>query len=495
MSEFERREQDWRNGPLVYQVLVDRFAPPRDLAAKRERYAPPRELRSWEELPRPGRYLAEEGLWSHELEFWGGDLESLRGRLDYLRELGVEVLYLNPIQAAFTNHKYDAEDYFAVAPELGSREDLRALAGELHAHGQRLVLDGVFNHLGRRSEWFRRAQAGEEPYRSWFFFGEEYARGYRCWDDAANLPELRLEEPSLRERLWAGPESVVQGYLREEGVDGWRLDVAFDIGPELLAELSAGAHAAKPGSLTVGEIYNMPTRWIPALDAVMNMSARELILGLARGELSAQLFSRHLATLVGDVGLEALLKCWLVLDNHDTPRLKTALPEAWQRALAQTLQFTLPGAPQLYYGVEAGMAGGGDPEVRAPMRWDDAVPGNPERERLVRLIALRQRLRALRIGDYVPLDAERSLAFLRRTERARETVLVAANPSPEATSETLLVRDSWLMNGAWLRDELSGERFQIFAGVLRLPLAPRSVRLLTPMVSEGPDYSPYKRVP
>lgn len=495
MNSFEQREQDWRNGPIVYQAIVDRFAPAQGVDAKRDRYAAPRVLRGWEERPARGRYLEAEQVWSHELEFWGGDLVSLRGRLDHLQRLGVDVLYLNPIHQAFTNHKYDAEDYFAVSPELGTRADVRALADALHEAGIRLVLDGVFNHVGRRAPWFERAQAGAEPERGWFFLGEDRARGYRCWADAANLPELRLEEPGLRERLWGAPDSVVQGYLREEGVDGWRLDVAFDLGPALLAELTAAAHAAKPGSLTVGEVYNMPTRWIPALDAVMNMTARELILRLARGELSARLAARHLATLVADVGLERLLKCWLVLDNHDTPRLATALPEAWQRELAQTLQFTLPGAPQLYYGVEAGLPGGDDPENRAPMPWADAAPGNPEYDRLARLIALRRRSRALRVGEFVPLETERALAFMRRTDRVRETVVVVANPEVGEVVETLLLRDSWLMDGRPLRDEQTGETFAPRAAVLRLPLPPRSVRVLTPVVEETVDYSPYKRVP
>lgn len=495
MSPFERREADWRHGPLVYQVLVDRFAPSSDLAAKRELYAPPRVLRGWDEVPAAGRYLEEHGVWSHEIEFWGGDLASLRGELDYLVELGVDVLYLNPIHAAFTNHKYDALDYFAVSPELGSRAEVGALAGDLHARGLRLVLDGVFNHLGRRAPWFQEALAGDPARAGWFYLGPDYARGYRCWDDAANLPELRLEDPAVRARLWGDPDSAVQGYLREEQIDGWRLDVAFDLGPEFLRELTEAAHRARPGSLTVGELYNYPPGWVPSLDAVMNMTARELILGLVREQLSPALCARHLARLTEELGIEPMLKSWLVLDNHDTPRLKTALPEAWQRELAQTLQFTLPGAPQLYYGVEAGQEGGADPAMRAPFRRELARPGNPEFDRVARLIALRRERRALRVGDYVPLDAERTLAFLRRTERSAETTAVVLNPGSEAVRETLLLRDPWLMNGTWLRDALSGERFQVHAGLLQLPVPARSARILLPEVRGGPDYSPSKRVP
>ena len=156
---FAAREADWRQGAIVYQVLVDRFAPAADLAGKQHLYAAPRRLRDWHEMPAGGRYLADEGLWSHELEFWGGDLQSLRGRLDHVRALGANVLYLNPIHAAFSNHKYDASDYHAIAPEFGTLEDLDALLADAHAAGQRVVLDGVFNHMGRRAPRFLEAQA------------------------------------------------------------------------------------------------------------------------------------------------------------------------------------------------------------------------------------------------------------------------------------------------------------------------------------------------
>ncbi|MEZ6184591.1 MAG: alpha-amylase family glycosyl hydrolase [Planctomycetota bacterium] len=494
MNVYAERERDWRCGPLVYQVLVDRFAPSARLEEKRALYAAPRRLRGWDEEPKKGRYLAEHRVWSHELEFWGGDLASARDRLDALQALGVDVVYLNPIHDAFTNHKYDARDYAEVAPELGTRADVAALAADLHRRGMRLVLDGVFNHVGWRCPWFARAQAGEAPWRDWFVLGPEYPDGYRCWANARNLPELRLEAPDLRAALWGDPQSVVQRTLRE-GVDGWRLDVAYDLGPEFLAELTAAAHRAKPDALTVGEVYNVPTRWLGPLDAVMNMSARELILRLVRGQLAPALCARHLERLVGDAPFEGLLRSWLVLDNHDTARLATQLPEAWQRALAQTLQFTLPGAPQLYYGVEAGLEGGVEPASRGPMRWERAVAGNPEFDRVRALSALRRARRGLRVGDYLPLDAEACLAFARQTERAQDTAIVVVNPGAREVRETLWLRDSWLMHTSTLRCALSGAQGRVIAGVLELAVPAHSARVLFPERPAGPGYSATKRVP
>src|SRR5262245_40564888 len=120
---FMRREQDWRNGAIVYQVLVDRFAPSSRLEAKRYIYPAPKVLRDWSEEPKPGTHLPDAQLNSQEIEFWGGDLASLSSQLDYIEQLGADVLYLNPIHLAYTNHKYDALDFQAISPEFGDRND------------------------------------------------------------------------------------------------------------------------------------------------------------------------------------------------------------------------------------------------------------------------------------------------------------------------------------------------------------------------------------
>ena len=255
---FEQREADWRNGAVVYQVLVDRFAPPADLEAKRALYPAPKRLRGWDELPRRGHYLESHKLWSHEIEFWGGDMASTRAKLDHIQQLGADVLYLNPIHLGFTNHKYDSLDYQAVSPEFGTRDDVKALAAELHRRKMKLVLDGVLNHMGRNSPKFRDAEADPtSPYRDWFFFGPQYPGGARSWWLAENLPELNLENSDVRDHVYAKRDSVVRSYLRD-GVDGWRLDVAVDIGFDFLDQLTRAAHAEKAGSLVVGEIASIP---------------------------------------------------------------------------------------------------------------------------------------------------------------------------------------------------------------------------------------------
>jgi|GEM_PF-118975 len=517
---YEAREKDWRIGALVYQVLPDRFAPPADLQAKRHLYPAPKVLRDWSETPQRGRYLEEAKLWSHEIEFWGGDLQSLRGKLDHVQQLGADVLYLNPIHLAYTNHKYDAFDYHAVSPEFGTRDDVKALAKDVHARGMKLVLDGVFNHMGRNAPKFKeaeaafraasegrraapspehtpsgggRAAAGGSRFIDWFYFGPQYQSGARIWWLAENLPELNLENPEVRAHVFGARDSVVRSYLRD-GVDGWRLDVAVDMGFEFLHGLTQAAHAEKPGSLVVGEIANYPKEWFPAVDGVMNFTLREIVLRLADRRLSPQLAAQMVDRMVREAGTDNLLKSWLMLDNHDTPRLATALPDPTQRRLAQLLQFTLPAAPNLYYGGEIGMTGGDDPAMRAPMRWELVTDDNPELIWTRKLIQLRKAHRALRVGDFRLVTSEKLFAFERYTDRARDTVVVVANPGSQPVSETVMVANSKLMNIWMMVDPLSGEKTRITNGLLELTLAPGAVKLLVPELSPGGGYSAYKRV-
>ena len=501
---FEDRERDWRNGAVVYQVIVDRFAPSANLDAKRALYAAPKVLRRWDEVPvanserAPGTQVTR-----HELDFWGGDLQSLRSRLDHVQALGADVLYLNPIHLGFTNHKYDSLDFQAVSPEYGTRDDVKALAAELRLRGMKLVLDGVFNHMGRNAPAFRQAEADPaSPTRDWFVFGAQFAGGARTWKGVLNLPELNLENEAVRRHIWADRDSVVRSYLRD-GADGWRLDTAYELGHVLLSELTRAAHQEKPGSLVVGEIWNHPAGWMPAMDGVMNFHLRSLLLSLVRGELAASTAATMIERLVADVGVEPLLKSWLLLDNHDVKRLASELPDAAERRLAQVLQFTLPGSPNLYYGAEVGMTGGDDPAQRGPMRWDLVAQGHPDLAWTRQLVALRKEHRALRVGDYRSAPASKLLAFERHTDRAADAVLVLANTSGQAVTDIVQWRNGLMMDGTTLRDLLpppvgsqpgGSQPVSVYGGFVRITLPARSVRVLAPEVGTQGGYSVYKRV-
>ena len=248
---------------------------------------------------------------------------------------------------------------------------------------------------------------------------------------------------------------MVQQFLKD-GVDGWRLDTAYELGPKFLAELTKAAHDAKPDSVVIGEAWNYPQGWLPAMDGIMNFYARRVVLEVLIGRISPTSANRLLERMVQDAPIESFLKSWLVLDNHDTDRLKSLLPDPRDQKLAQVMQFTLPGSPVVYYGSEIGMDGQGDPGSRAPMRWDLVTAKNPDLLWIKKLIKIRNANRALRIGDYVALDCERLVGFARHTDRALDTVVVLVNPTEDTVTEVVSFRDGRLMNGAKVKDLLSG---------------------------------------
>jgi glycosidase len=492
------RRKDWRMGAVVYQVLVDRFAPCADLEAKRDLYPAPKTLHSWDEVPRMGHYLEDQQLWSHEIQFWGGDLASLRTKLAHLQDLNVDVLYLNPIHVGYTNHKYDSLDFAQVSPEFGCREDVLALAHECHERGLKLVLDGVFNHMGQNATIFKAAQSDpNSPYREWFYFGDQYQGGYLAWEDARNLPELNLESQQVQAYIYASEESVVQKYLRE-GVDGWRLDVAHDIGYRFLKDITKAAHHAKADSLVVGEAWCYPSQWVAAMDGLMNFSLRQIVLTLSRGQLDPRVARDMIDDMLKDCDYEGLLKSWLILDNHDTARLPNILARVEDRRLAQVLHFTLPGSPNVYYGSEVGMSGGEDPEMRAPMRWDWVEAGNEELTWTKQLIALRQAHPALKIGNMRTMAAKQLFAFERYTEHVAESIFVIINPSEDTVQEMLMLRNAKLMTNRAMQAVLSNvgshTPLKVVAGSLQVTLPAKSYMVLRANTDATNGYTTFKRV-
>lgn len=486
-QEFIDREADWRNGAVVYQIFVDRFAPSRNLEGKRGLYAAPRKLRAWSENPVAGSYLKDAGVWSHEVDYWGGDLDSVRSKLDYLQGLGVDVVYLNPIFESLTNHKYDAWDYHKVDPVYGSRKDVADLAADLHGRKMRLMLDGVFNHVGKRSPYLK-----DHP----DFFKLKDGQPI-SWLDVENLPELQLENPKVRDFLYGSTSSVVQSYLRQEKIDGWRLDVAFDLGFRYLSELTKAAHEARPGCDIIGEIWNYPEDWHPAVDGVMNMHGRVVLLRLLEGKLKGPVASAMWESMVADAGYEHLLKAWLVMDNHDTPRLNHILKQNWQVEMARVLQFTLPGSPVIYYGSELDLPGGDDPANRAPMRWEQATESNKMLALHRQLVKLRRGHPALRIGDFRRLHSDKCFGFLRKTLSAKETVVVVANPTDQPVEEFLQLRDGKLQDVTKMVDLLgSSVAPTIYGGSIEVTLQPHQVVVLKPDVTPMPKgYDRYDRMP
>ena len=496
---FRNRERDWRNGAIVYQVLVDRFAPSQRLDAKRGLFPAPKRMRAWSEEPRTGNYVPEAKLYSHEIDFWGGDFESLRDRLDYIQQLGADVLYLNPIHLAYTNHKYDAFDFMQISPEFGTQEEFDRLVTEVHARGMKLVLDGVFNHMGRNAPSFQEAlQDPNSPWRDWFAIGSQYESGARAWSGAQNLVELNLENPAVRGYIYENHDSVVRSFLRA-GADGWRLDTAYELGYDYLRDLTQAAHQEKPGSLVVGEIVNYPEDWLRSIDAVMNFSLRQILLGMISGIIAPAAAGRMIDRMIRDSGIEPILKSWTLIDNHDMPRIATLIPNLAWRRLVQALMFTLPGSPNIYYGSEVGMSGGNDPENRNPMRWDLVNEDNPESIWIQKLIGIRKRHRTLRVGNFRLVESDRLLAFERHTDHALETVIVLANPTAVPVTERVMIAHSSLMDDTPVVDILSKDDTipvgRVEAGFLTVTVPPETIHAFMLQERSLGGYSRYKRVP
>ncbi len=300
----------WARGATVYQIFPDRFAngdpandpspaaSPGSSGAARYLagavYGNPIVAKAWTDLPE-GYCRAYQGVTCTEQplgrDFFGGDLAGITAHLDDLAGRGITALYLNPIFAAPSNHRYDTSDYFTIDPDLGTQADFDALIAGAHARGIKVILDGVFNHVSSDSPWFDRygrypevgaCESADSPYRSWFTFrapkpGEPSPCApstpggtdtyYDGWAGFDTIPTL-TETPGVID-LIAGPDGVVRHWLRE-GIDGWRLDVAGDLSPEFLRDIRAAAKAQDPRRARhrggVGERIPVPARRPGRLD-------------------------------------------------------------------------------------------------------------------------------------------------------------------------------------------------------------------------------------
>ncbi|CAK9061558.1 Cyclomaltodextrinase (Maltodextrin glucosidase) (TMG) [Durusdinium trenchii] len=525
----KRRELDWRIGCVVYQIYVDRFAPCANLEAKKSLYPEERPKVRSTQTGLGGQLVESVGYYSrwafgvgraevgNELAFWGGDLPSLTGKLDYINDLGVDVMYLQPVTKSFSNHKYDTTDYKDLDAQYGTDEDFKTLVDALHEKGMKLVLDFVFNHCGKRSNLVQEALKDKEsPNRKFFFMGDEYQpHGYKVWGCAPSLVELALESKELQNYLWASKDgscelasfdSALATWLRR-GADGARLDVASEIGLDLLSSITRAAHRHKKGSLVVGEVWAYSPHWTSCMDAVLSLHLGVLIYGLAEGTLPGPSAAQSLARMVADSSIEEVLKCWIVVSNHDMPRLAHRLPDlkaaatcghvrpraCGARKFAQALQFTWPGCPLIYYGDELGLEGGEDPHNRAPMPWGREKESEML-EHTKMLIALRKQHRALRIGDYRELFARDLMAFIRTTDRVSEVVIVLANPLATPVKEMVVVPVPAILGHTLFKDAMDGEETRLLGSTLTVEVKPKTVRIFT-MVNEvgNPSGDQYKR--
>ncbi len=467
----------WVRDAVFYQIFPDRFA-------KSDRVAKPSNLESWESP-------------STTYGFKGGDLVGVAEHLDYLSDLGITALYLNPIFQSAANHRYHTHDFHQVDPILGGKDALCLLLDRAHDRGMRVILDGVFNHASRGFFQFHHIleNGAASPYVDWFIIDQFPLRpydapkgkqGYRAWWDLPALPKLNTETPAVREFLWD-----VACHWIEFGVDGWRLDVPSEIDDDQFwQEFRQRVRARNPEAYLVGEIWGDARRWLQGdqFDAVMNYLFTRATLGFLVGDnllrsevartgyheidtLSAEGFAAEMQRIHG-LYPEPVTQVQLnLLGSHDTPRVKTlARGDDSAYRLATLLQMTYPGAPCIYYGDEIGLEGRHDPDCRGAFPWQESLWDSELRSFVRRCIALRHAHPALRQGDVRWLYAGNGVVAYGR-QWADETVLVFLNSGRRPVTVAVPM-DGYVADGAVLQDPWSDQRRVVEQGRLegvRLP--------------------------
>ena len=421
----------------------------------------------------------------HQFDFYGGDLKGIIQKAEYIKNLGMGFLYMTPIFKAVTNHRYDCVDFFSIDPLLGTESDLKELIDTYHDKGIKIVLDGVFNHIGMKHPWYTETKYSD--------FLNKADGEVTWWGGHVGLPELNLENKELRDLLWNKKDSVVQKWT-VMGADDWRLDCAYDVGYDYCQELTSVLKGLGDHN-TIGEIWSYPGKWVKngVLDGVMNYYFRELIKSYLEEKLPGRLVSEIVNKTIADCGLEALLKSWNVLASHDTPRVKRDFTKYWRIAVA--LQFTLPGSPLVYYGEELGLESESDPHCRQPMPWKDLDTENEDFLFYKKMIGLYNSKAALNSGNFGLLDYSNDslLAFSRYTDNIEEFTVVVINPTDQPQEFQLISDESSLMNGSKMVEISSGKKGTIFNSMIYGKIEAHSFEVYEMEINKD-GYSPYKRL-
>ena len=455
---------DWAKGATIYQVFPDRFCKVGDcdLTGKLQPYTVHEnwnEEVSWQPTE-TGEVLNN--------DFYGGNFRGIEEKLPYIASLGATILYLNPISKSFSSHRYDTGDYKTPDPMLGTMEDFRSLCEKAHALGIRVILDGVFSHTGSDSLYFNKNRtfgsngaycSKKSPYYSWFTF-QNWPDRYNSWWGFDTLPTVNKLDPAFLDYIIRSDDSVVAHWLAN-GADGFRLDVADELPNEFMDLLKKRVRQLRPDALIMGEVwedasnkiaYDVRRRYFVdgTLDSCMNYPFRTAILNFAKDRDAGQALRETVMTIAENYPAQVLACNMNLLGSHDTPRILTALVDdydgpreiratrklsnasrqiARQRLyLATFLQYTLPGAPSIYYGDEALMEGSKDPFNRRTFPWgsEDAQLLRHYRQ----LGRLRKENAALRLGDIRFSQAQDGQLAFSRSYRGK-TLRVYVNRSPD----------------------------------------------------------------
>ena len=396
---------DWAKSAVMYHIFVDRFS-------KSQKHTIPQRadsviIEDWENgIPEFAPY---NGAPMKNNTFFGGNLYGICEKLPYLKDLGINVIYLSPIFKAYSNHKYDTGDYECVDEMFGGQKAFDELITKAQRLGIRIILDGVFNHTGDDSKYFNKYgsynsvgayQSKDSIYANWYDF-KEFPDKYSCWWGIKILPKLNNVNPETVE-YFLGSEGIVRKWLKH-GTSGWRLDVADELPSEFLDILRKAVKTQNPDALIIGEVWENAADKIAygkmreyflgnQLDSVMNYPIRNAIIDFCT-KRDAESFYNTVTDIYSSYPPFCSAVLMNILGTHDTERILTVLSgvsgekktnaelsqmrldeELRNKAVdllktASVLQFTLPGMPSVFYGDEAGLEGYHDPFCRRPFPW------------------------------------------------------------------------------------------------------------------------------
>ena len=375
----------WFKEGILYHVFVDRF----NNGNRNGKVDNPKKnsflYGNWDDEP---MYIKDKNGEVARWDFHGGNLKGIINKLGYLKRLGVSIIYLSPIFESSSNHKYDTGNYKKIDPMFGDEEIFKELIDKAAEKGISIVLDGVFSHVGADSLYFNKFnnydsigayQSENSPYRSWFKF-KPGSNKYKCWWGVESLPDTNELEPSFMDYIIYDKDSVINKWM-DMGVKGWRLDVADELPSKFIEELKKETTKNDSESILIGEVWEDASNKISygerrsyflgsQLDSVLGYPFRDNIVDFLTGKIPSWKLNDLFITLKENYPKEAFKSNLNLLSSHDIERVKTALKSDKDLLkLAILAQMSFEGVPYIYYGDEAGLEGGKDPENRKTYPW------------------------------------------------------------------------------------------------------------------------------
>jgi len=397
---------EWSKGCVYYQIFPERFC-------NGDKSNDPKEVQVWGTKPSRDNFM-------------GGDLLGIIEKISYLSVLGIDCIYLNPIFKADFNHKYATTDYFEVDPIFGTNETLKSLVSKCHEAGIKVILDGVFNHVGIHFKQFTDVvEKGEKsPYKDWFLIGsypfEITHHDYECVGAYKYMPRLNTSNPEVRNYIL----EIMEFWIEKYDIDGWRLDVADEVDGNVWNLARLLLKEKYPEVILLGETWGNGGNLLDGrkMDCTMNYCFRDAVRDyFAKKTITESEFDNRINHMLGRTRTVTSKAQYNLLDSHDTERFLFFCDGDKDRLkLAVAFQFLFVGAAAIYYGDEIGMTGDNDPDCRGCMKWNDIDENLLGYYR--ELISIRKRYKILRDGSYKTIAADDSkglYAFSRKLEKEK----------------------------------------------------------------------------